>query len=118
MEFLEGRDLAAVLDEQGPLSFTDAVEYVLHACVAAGEAHAAGIVHRDLKPANLFPTVDVARAPCIKVLDFGISKVAGSELTHTDQSLGSPIYMSPEQMNSSKDVDARSDIWSLGTILS
>jgi eukaryotic-like serine/threonine-protein kinase len=117
MEFLEGGDLAAVLKEQGPLSFADAVEYVLQTCEAAGEAHAAGIVHRDLKPANLFLTVDVGGAPCIKVLDFGISKVAGTELTLTDQALGSPMYMSPEQMNSSKHIDARSDVWSLGTIL-
>ncbi|APR77728.1 Serine/threonine-protein kinase pkn3 [Minicystis rosea] len=119
MEFLEGRDLADTLRARGPLPFDEAVEYVLQACEAVGEAHAAGIVHRDLKPANLFLTVDVGGLPCIKVLDFGISKFSDADMTLTQeaQALGSPLYMSPEQMNSSKDVDARSDVWALGTIL-
>ncbi|XXX72952.1 serine/threonine-protein kinase [Sorangium sp. So ce134] len=119
MEFLEGRDLAALLRESGPLSLDDAVEYVLQTCEAVGEAHAAGIVHRDLKPANLFVTQDVSGSPCIKVLDFGISKISGADLvlTDDDQTLGSPYYMSPEQMISSKDVDARSDLWALGVLL-
>jgi eukaryotic-like serine/threonine-protein kinase len=119
MEFLEGRDLAALLKDDGPLALADAVEYVLQTCEAVGEAHAAGIVHRDLKPANLFVTQDVSGSPCIKVLDFGISKITGAALALTDdaQALGSPFYMSPEQMNSSRDVDARTDIWALGVLL-
>ncbi|WP_437298463.1 serine/threonine-protein kinase [Sorangium sp. So ce426] len=119
MEFLEGRDLAALLKESGCLSLDDAVEYVLQTCEAVGEAHAAGIVHRDLKPANLFVTQDVSGAPCIKVLDFGISKISGAELalTDDDQQLGTPYYMSPEQMSSPKDVDPRSDVWALGVLL-
>ncbi|WP_438042334.1 serine/threonine-protein kinase [Sorangium sp. So ce128] len=119
MEFLEGRDLAALLKESGCLSLDDAVEYVLQTCEAVGEAHAAGIVHRDLKPANLFVTEDVSGAPCIKVLDFGISKISGAELalTEDDEQLGTPYYMSPEQMSSPKDVDARSDLWALGVLL-
>ncbi|WP_437618268.1 serine/threonine-protein kinase [Sorangium sp. So ce1151] len=119
MEFLEGRDLAALLKESGALSLDDALEYVLQTCEAVGEAHAAGIVHRDLKPANLFVAQDVSGSPCIKVLDFGISKISGADLalTDDDQTLGSPYYMSPEQMSSSKDVDARSDLWALGVLL-
>ncbi|HRI63928.1 MAG TPA: serine/threonine-protein kinase [Polyangium sp.] len=119
MEFLEGQDLHALLKSRGPLPFADAVEYVLQTCEAVAEAHAANIVHRDLKPANLFLTVDVGGAPCIKVLDFGISKIASSEvaLTHESQMLGSPLYMSPEQMNAPHTVDARADIWALGIIL-
>ncbi|WP_437480150.1 protein kinase [Sorangium sp. So ce1014] len=119
MEFLEGRDLAALLVESGSLSLDDAVEYVLQTCEAVGEAHAAGIVHRDLKPANLFVTQDVSGSPCIKVLDFGISKISGADLalTDDDQQLGSPYYMSPEQMSSPKDVDARTDLWALGVLL-
>lgn len=119
MEFLEGDDLAGILKKQGPLSFEDAVEYVLQACEAVGEAHTAGIVHRDLKPANMFLTRDVSGAPCIKVLDFGISKVMGAELTLTQetQALGSPLYMSPEALGSAKNVDTRTDIWALGIIL-
>ncbi|XXY51270.1 protein kinase [Sorangium sp. So ce269] len=119
MEFLEGRDLAAFLKEGGALSVDDAVEYVLQTCEAVGEAHALGIVHRDLKPANLFVTEDVSGSPCIKVLDFGISKISGADLALTDdgQPLGTPYYMSPEQINSSKDVDARTDLWALGVLL-
>jgi eukaryotic-like serine/threonine-protein kinase len=119
MELLEGRDLAALLKAEGPQAVSDAVEFVLQVCEAVGEAHAAGIVHRDLKPANLFVTQDVSGSPCVKVLDFGISKIVGADLaiTDDDQALGSPLYMSPEQMRSPKDVDARTDIWALGVVL-
>jgi eukaryotic-like serine/threonine-protein kinase len=119
MEFLEGQDLAVILKKKGRQSFDDAVEYILQACEAVGEAHAAGIVHRDLKPANMFLTRDVSGAACIKVLDFGISKVMGAELTLTQeaQALGSPMYMSPEALGSAKGVDTRTDIWALGIIL-
>jgi eukaryotic-like serine/threonine-protein kinase len=119
MEFLEGQDLAALLKARGPLPFEEAVIYVLQTCEAVGEAHAAGIVHRDLKPANLFCAEEVGGSICIKVLDFGISKLSGVDLTLTNEGemLGSPLYMSPEQINSSKSVDARSDIWSLGVLL-
>ncbi|WP_437671182.1 protein kinase domain-containing protein [Sorangium sp. So ce131] len=118
MEFLDGQDLAALLQVRGPLPYHEATEYVLQACEAVGEAHAVGIVHRDLKPANLFLTEDVSGSPCIKVLDFGVSKLVGDlTLTNNSQALGSPLYMSPEQMNSSRDVDARSDLWALGVSL-
>jgi serine/threonine-protein kinase len=119
MEYLDGRDLAAILADQGPFPIPEAIDYVLQACEAVGEAHAAGIVHRDLKPANLFLTTDAGGVDCVKVLDFGISKAADSELALTKEAtvLGSPLYMSPEQMKASKDADARSDIWSLGVLL-
>lgn len=119
MEYLDGADLQAIMAQRGPLSVEEAVEYVLHACEAIAEAHAAGIVHRDLKPANLFLTTNADGSPCVKVLDFGISKIMGAEsaLTGDAQALGSPLYMSPEQMGSSKDVDTRTDIWSMGVVL-
>ncbi len=88
----------------------------------AGRAHARGIVHRDLKPGNLF-RIERAGQPSIKVLDFGISKFTtsagtqGQDLTRTHNMFGSPQYMSPEQLRSSKNVDQRTDIWSIGTIL-
>jgi eukaryotic-like serine/threonine-protein kinase len=120
MEYLEGRDLAAVLEQDGPFAPEVAIDHVLQACEAIGEAHAAGIVHRDLKPSNLFLAQQRDRRTIIKVLDFGISKVEepnSAPLTQTATMMGSPHYMSPEQLSSSKDVDARSDIWSLGVIL-
>ncbi|WP_438018507.1 protein kinase [Sorangium sp. So ce315] len=120
MEYLEGEDLSDVLRTHGPLGVAEAADYVLQACVAMAEAHAAGIVHRDLKPANLFLTAKPGGAKLIKVLDFGISKElrgGGAALTRTWEMLGSPVYMPPEQMRSSRSVDARSDIWALGAIL-
>ncbi|WP_437302083.1 serine/threonine-protein kinase [Sorangium sp. So ce388] len=121
MEYLSGSDLADALRAGGPMPAQAAVEYVLQACEALAEAHAAGIVHRDLKPANLFLTRRADGSPCVKVLDFGISKVvtggADPRITDTKAVMGSPLYMSPEQLKSSRDVDARTDIWSLGVIL-
>ena len=124
MEHLDGCDLDAWLHERGPLDPEQAVEFVLHACEAMAEAHALGIVHRDLKPANLLCIRRRDGLLAVKVLDFGISKVVdlGSEehdpaITKTQSLMGSPMYMSPEQLRSSKHVDARADIWSLGVVL-
>jgi serine/threonine protein kinase len=123
MEHLNGRDLAQVLAEHGRLSIRDAVEYVLQACTGIAEAHALGIVHRDLKPANLFLTQRRDGPSLVKVLDFGISKSIGDggpnnpSLTQTSSVFGSPAYMSPEQIRSAKNVDFRTDVWSLGVIL-
>jgi serine/threonine-protein kinase len=125
MEYLDGSDLAVHTQRRGALPIEDAVEYVLQACEAIAEAHALGIVHRDLKPANLFVATRADGTPSVKVLDFGISKVSGvgassgSDLgmTKTTTIMGSPLYMSPEQMASTRDVDARTDIWALGAIL-
>ncbi|MBW2455952.1 MAG: protein kinase [Deltaproteobacteria bacterium] len=123
MEHLVGQDLRDLLVGRGcALAVQDAADFVMQALEGLAEAHAAGIVHRDLKPANLFLTEDDHGLPCIKVLDFGISKVSadlelGREMTQTAAMLGTPLYMAPEQMRSAKDVDRRSDIWSLGVIL-
>jgi serine/threonine protein kinase len=123
MEYLHGEDLAAWVRRNGALAAPEAIEFLLQACEAIAEAHALGIVHRDLKPANLFVTRRVDGSPCIKVLDFGISKLtlpgAVPELgmTKTSTVMGSPLYMSPEQMSSSRNVDMRTDIWALGVIL-
>jgi eukaryotic-like serine/threonine-protein kinase len=124
MELLEGADLATILEERGALPVIEAVDYLIQACDGLAEAHALGLVHRDLKPENLF----IASTPeggVLKILDFGISKaVEGSlscsprtTLTSADNAVGSPYYMSPEQMRASRDIDARADIWSLGAIL-
>jgi serine/threonine-protein kinase len=124
MEQLEGTDLAALVEKHGPLPVSDVADYVVQACEAIAEAHSIGIVHRDLKPSNMY----LARRPdgtsCIKVLDFGIAKMpAGAEaeaqqaLTHTTAFLGSPAYMSPEQLLCARDVGPLADVWSLGAIL-
>lgn len=120
MEYLRGYDLAALLRSRSPLPLEEAAEYVLQACDAITEAHAVGIVHRDIKPANLFLTRRASGEPCIKVLDFGISKYHDGRdpaLTQQGNLLGSPYYMSPEQMADPARADARSDIWSMGVVL-
>jgi serine/threonine-protein kinase len=123
MEYLEGHDIQDEMAKVGMLPIADAIDYVLQAIEALAEAHAAGIVHRDLKPANLFIAARPDGTRIVKVLDFGISKsllggsVAELSLTRTSVLIGSPLYMSPEQMRSAKDVDTRTDIWSLGVIL-
>jgi serine/threonine protein kinase len=123
MEFLDGQDLGQVLLEQGPMTVELAARLIQQACEAVAEAHAVGIVHRDLKPQNLFLTRTLDGSPKLKVLDFGVSKAIGltsggrAGLTRTSTMLGSPLYMAPEQMRSSRDVDGRVDIWALGVVL-
>jgi serine/threonine-protein kinase len=124
MEYLEGTDFRALLKLRRTLPVQEAITYMLQVCEAVAEAHAAGIIHRDLKPANMFLARGVGGAPCVKVLDFGIAKHNDAQapedevhLTSTDVILGSPLYMSPEQIISTRKVDGRSDIWSLGVIL-
>jgi eukaryotic-like serine/threonine-protein kinase len=124
MELLVGQDLGELLDRSGvPLPMWDAVDYVLQACEGIAEAHSLGIVHRDLKPRNIFLTRHTDGRVLVKVLDFGLAKsvttmgAAERALTRTSAIMGSPMYMSPEQMRASREVDARTDIWSLGVCL-
>jgi serine/threonine-protein kinase len=124
MEFLEGQDLEARLAKGGALPIAEACEYVIQACEGLAAAHTRGIVHRDIKPGNLFVTDD-GGIPRVKLVDFGISKAGISisledvdlQSVDTTQIMGSPHYMSPEQIRSTKDVDGRADIWSLGVVL-
>jgi serine/threonine-protein kinase len=124
MEYLDGSDLGAWVQQHGALDIEQAAEFILQACEAIADAHSLGIVHRDLKPSNLFCVKRSDGLLSIKVLDFGISKLtsfgdsgADMGMTKTSSVLGSPLYMSPEQMLSSRDVDVRTDIWALGVIL-
>src|SRR5579859_2519543 len=120
MEYLEGEDLARRLAQQTCLPLPEIAQYLLEACEALAEAHAAGIVHRDLKPANLFLATRPDRSRIVKLLDFGISKSpvgAAGRITSTQAVMGSPVYMSPEQLVAAKNGDARSDVWSLGVVL-
>jgi serine/threonine protein kinase len=123
MEYLQGKNFEELLEAQGRLPTELAVDHLLQATEALAEAHALGMVHRDLKPANLFLAHRADGSPCVKVLDFGITKVTESagavnfDTTKTSIVMGSPRYMSPEQMRSSRTIDARADIWALGVIL-
>jgi serine/threonine-protein kinase len=124
MEYLEGHDLRALIAERGSLPLERVVDYLLQALKAIAEGHLSGVVHRDLKPGNLFVARHADGTPLVKVLDFGIAKTLepdGSEaasLTGSDDTrLGSPAYMSPEQLQNPSEVDARSDIWALGVTL-
>ncbi len=121
MEYLEGRDLRRVLQEDKRLSVELAVEYIVQACEGLAEAHARGIVHRDLKPSNLFVCKRLDGSDLIKIVDFGISKirsaVSDGQITGVGEVLGSPRYASPEQLVHSAEVDERADIWSIAAIL-
>ncbi len=123
MELLTGHDLRRELQERGPLPVEEAATWALQACQSLAEAHARGIVHRDIKPSNLFLSQQPDGRRIVKLIDFGISKVPSeanpddTELTRNVGLLGSPQYMSPEQVRSASSVDHRSDIWSLGAVL-
>jgi len=124
MERLVGESLEARV-ERGPLPAAQAVDIVLQALVALAEAHGRGLVHRDLKPGNLFLVPRDDGTTKVKVLDFGISKLLGdadpsisdASLTAPRTLLGSPLYMSPEQLRDASAVDARTDVWAMGVVL-
>jgi serine/threonine-protein kinase len=119
MEFLEGGDLEAELTRRGRFPAAEAGQYVIAACAAMSEAHAAGVIHRDLKPANLFLARE-GNDTVVKVVDFGISRVLpenGVRLTQTQSAFGTPLYMAPESVRSAKLADERTDVWALGVIL-
>ncbi len=119
MEWLDGTDLGAILEELGSVPIHTAVAWVRQACAGLHEAHQRGIVHRDIKPANLF----LARGPhgesMLKLIDFGVSKLdlGSAHLTQTHVTVGTPLYMSPEQVRALRDIDPRSDVWALGVVL-
>ena len=122
MELLKGETLADLLRRKQRLNISEAAELVRQACTGVQAAHDAGIVHRDLKPENLF-VVERDHRPFVKILDFGISKfdphLTGGEMSTTREgaSLGTPLYMPPEQVRGDKRVDQRADIYALGVIL-
>ncbi|HEV3193815.1 MAG TPA: protein kinase [Polyangiaceae bacterium] len=124
IEYLDGADLAQVLEARGPLPVVETVDCVLQALEALAQAHARGIVHRDFKPSNLFVARRSDGTTLVKVLDFGIAKAAqplnvleNASMTRSNSVLGSPQYMSPEQLRNAKNVDPRADIWSTGLTL-
>ena len=118
MEYLEGNDLDTELASRGPLPIGEAVDWVRAAADAIAAAHQHGVVHRDLKPANLFLARRADGVRVLKVLDFGISKPnGGGAVAGEAGSVGTPAYMSPEQIGDPASVDGKTDIWALGVIL-
>jgi hypothetical protein len=125
MECLQGEDLQHLLDRTGPLAPDAALRIAAQALLGLSKAHDARIIHRDIKPANLFLTRRKDGEITVKLLDFGIAKIKAdplsmphtTDLTSTSNFLGSPLYMSPEQVQNSRDVDHRTDLWSLGSAL-
>jgi len=131
MELLHGEDLAARLRRLGRMSVPDAVSIAVQALRGLRRAHAAGVIHRDLKPQNVFLAEGDEGTALVKIVDFGLSKVLGAEaeivapanlsaqdpLTRAGTPVGTPFYMSPEQIEAQSDIDQRTDIWSMGAIL-
>jgi len=120
MEYLEGQDLGSLIEKKGPLSVSNAAAVVLQACEALAEAHRLGIIHRDIKPPNMFLIRTPNGKVRLKLLDFGISKRIGAEtkaLTATGAMMGSPLYMSPEQLTDPRAVGPQTDIWAMGVVL-
>lgn len=121
LEFLEGQDFAHVIEREGPLTLGRTARILTQVCEALSVAHAKGIVHRDLKPENIFLLNNRRQPDFVKLLDFGISKLSdelkGGIETESHVILGTPYFMAPEQLNASKNVDARADMYSLGVIL-
>lgn len=132
MELLRGEDLQSLLDRVGPLPTAVALGIAAQAAAGLVSAHAAGVVHRDIKPSNLFLARREGGNVTVKIIDFGVAKIRrlpvdlaqsgalmapGTTMTESGQLLGSPLYMSPEQVDARKDIDARSDVFSLGITL-
>ena len=113
MEFLRGLPLNVRMEQHPPLTLDDKLDVVAQLCSGLGYAHTQGIVHRDVKPANVFILEDGT----VKLLDFGVAKLATSTLTRQGDVVGSAPYMSPEQIAGTQDLDGRSDVWSTGVLL-
>jgi serine/threonine protein kinase len=121
MEYVRGLDIGSLIDRDGPMPFQRAAPLFAQVCAALTEAHELGIVHRDLKPENILVTRTPSGQDFVKVLDFGLAKLAEreelSEVTGRGQIVGTPYYMSPEQIRGENEVDGRSDIYSLGALM-
>ncbi len=113
MEYVEGEDLKAIIKKRAFIPLEEKLRWVSHICEGLDYAHGHGVIHRDIKPGNVFITKDGK----LKILDFGLARLASSEMTRSGMLLGSPYYMSPEQVKGSQNIDGRSDLFSVGVLL-
>jgi serine/threonine-protein kinase len=116
MELLHGEELGSYLTQRGMLPPDEVVVFLRQTALALDKTHAAGIVHRDLKPENLYLTRRDDGSPCVKILDFGIAKVVAQSTSQMTRSMGTPIYMSPEQVRGDTTIGPRTDLFTLGHI--
>jgi serine/threonine-protein kinase len=116
MDLLRGEDLGALVHRRGALPPAEVVVYLHQAALALERTHAAGIVHRDLKPENLFLTLRDDGSPCVKILDFGVAKVIAAGEQRATRSVGTPLYMAPEQVRGDRRLGPRTDIYALGLV--
>ena len=113
MEYVEGEDLKAIIKKRAFIPLKEKLRWVSHICEGLEYAHGHGVIHRDIKPGNVF----ITKEGKLKILDFGLARLASSEMTRSGMLLGSPYYMSPEQVKGSQDIDGRSDLFSVGVVL-
>lgn len=113
MEYIEGEDLKDVIQNRSFVPFDEKLKLVIQICDGLDYAHRNGVVHRDIKPGNVFVMPDGT----LKILDFGLARLVSSEMTQSGTLMGSPYYMSPEQVKGRPDIDGRSDLFSAGIVL-
>ncbi len=113
MEYVEGEDLKAVIKKRAFIPLKEKLRWIGHICEGLDYAHGHGVIHRDIKPGNIF----ITKEGKLKILDFGLARLASSEMTRSGMLLGSPYYMSPEQVKGNQDIDGRSDLFSVGVVL-
>ncbi|HVN78165.1 MAG TPA: serine/threonine-protein kinase, partial [Terriglobia bacterium] len=113
MEYLEGEDLKTLIDKRIVIPFEKKINLLIQVCRGLHYAHEHGVIHRDIKPANIFVTKDGE----VRILDFGLARLESSELTRAGIVMGTPYYMSPEQVRGARELDGRSDLFSVGVVL-
>jgi serine/threonine protein kinase len=113
MEYVEGEDLKALIKKRDSIPLKEKLRWISRICEGLDYAHGHGVIHRDIKPGNIF----ITKEGKLKILDFGLARLTSSEMTRSGMLLGSPYYMSPEQVKGSQDIDGRSDLFSVGVVL-